>query len=65
MCYFKVTLMRITLDENKNFADFIENNYPKKNKNERQCLKNDLSFKKYLRIKIKIDKERIKKIIFK
>jgi len=37
MCYFKVTLMRITSDENKNFADFIANNYPKKK--DQQCLK--------------------------
>jgi hypothetical protein len=30
MCHFKVTLMQTTLDENKIFADFIANNYPKK-----------------------------------
>jgi uncharacterized protein (UPF0261 family) len=29
-CHFKVTLMRITSDENKKFADFIANNYSKK-----------------------------------
>jgi len=44
-----VTLIRTTSDENKNFAKFIANNYPKKKKN--------LSLKKYLRIKIKKDKE--------
>jgi len=37
-----------TSDENKNFADFIANNYQKNKKR-----KEDLSLKKYLRIKIK------------
>jgi len=48
--------MWTTSDENKNFADFIANNYPKKN----YVKKNDLTLKKYLRNKIKKDKERIK-----
>lgn len=32
VCYFKVTLMRITSNEKKKFANFIANNYSKKKK---------------------------------
>jgi hypothetical protein len=48
--------MRTTSDEYTNFAHFIANNLPKKFDHVK---KNNLSLKKYFKIIIKKDKERI------